>query len=100
MNILPLFILFTDLWGPSPTLSLNGYRYYIHFIDGRSKVTTILVAQSHRLQTFYNCKAQAELQLDCKVKNTQSTWGGEYRTFTDFLKNNGIHHQISCPWTH
>lgn len=29
----PLELIHTDLWGPSPTLSIHGYRYYILFID-------------------------------------------------------------------
>lgn len=69
MNILPPFILFTDLWGPSPTLSLNGYRYYIHFIDGCTKFTTILVVQTHRLSKhFTTLKLRQNFNLIAKLK--------------------------------
>jgi hypothetical protein len=35
----PLELLYSDVWGPSPTLSLNGNRYYVSFIDAFSWFT-------------------------------------------------------------
>lgn len=29
----PLLLVHTDLWDPSPSPSLNGYQYYIHFVE-------------------------------------------------------------------
>ncbi|KAH9673912.1 retrovirus-related pol polyprotein from transposon RE1 [Citrus sinensis] len=33
----PLELIHTDLWGPAPLPSLNGYRYYISFVDDYSR---------------------------------------------------------------
>jgi len=41
-----------------------------------------------------------ELQLNQKIKEVQTNWGGEFRPFTPFLKSLGIHHRIICPHTH
>lgn len=35
----PLYLIATDLWGPSPTPGSNGYRYYINFVDEYTKFT-------------------------------------------------------------
>lgn len=56
--------------------------------------------KSEAFQTFCNFKALVELQLGTKIKNIQSDWRGEYRTFTGFLQTNGINHSISCPGSH
>lgn len=29
----PLALVFADIWGPSPTLSRQGYYYYVNFAD-------------------------------------------------------------------
>lgn len=81
---------------------MNGYKYYIHFIDDYSKFTWLylLRTKSKAFNTFCNFKAQAELQLGFKIKSVQSDWGGEYRAFSNFLISNGIHHRVSCPGSH
>lgn len=35
----PLSIIHSDLWGPSPILSRNGFSYYVTFIDEYSRFT-------------------------------------------------------------
>lgn len=35
----PFQIVHSDLWGPSPTMSTDGYRYYVHFIDEFTRYT-------------------------------------------------------------
>ncbi|KAL5820830.1 hypothetical protein ACOSQ3_022712 [Xanthoceras sorbifolium] len=37
----PLELIFTDVWGPSPVCSSQGYHYYVHFIDAFSRFTWI-----------------------------------------------------------
>lgn len=98
----PLQIVHTDLWGPASTPSIYGYRYYIHFIDDYSKFTWIYMLRnkSEAFQTFCNFKSQVELQLGYKIRSLQPYWGGEYRAFTKFLQEHGIHHRLSCLGPH
>lgn len=35
----PLELVHTDLWGPTPILSREWFRYYVHFINDHSKYT-------------------------------------------------------------
>lgn len=39
------------------------------------------------------------IKLETGIKNVQSDRGSKYRVSIDFLKTNGIHYRISCPWT-
>uniref|UniRef100_A0A803Q9W1 Integrase catalytic domain-containing protein n=1 Tax=Cannabis sativa TaxID=3483 RepID=A0A803Q9W1_CANSA len=98
----PLQLVVSDLWGPSHTPSFNGYKYYIHFVDAYSRFTWIylLKHKSDALKTFQHFKAEAELQLGKSIKTLQTDWGGEFRSFTNFLAENGIHHRHPCPTTH
>lgn len=34
-------LIHTDVWGPAPLMSTDGYRYYVHFLDGFSSHTWI-----------------------------------------------------------
>ena len=35
----PLQIVYHDVWGPAPITSINGFRYYVSFIDAYSRFT-------------------------------------------------------------
>ena len=35
----PLQLIHNDIWGPSPMISTEGFRYYIHFTDDFSRYT-------------------------------------------------------------
>ena len=37
----PLELVHLDLWGPSPVLPSNGYKYYVHFVDSFSYFTWV-----------------------------------------------------------
>lgn len=37
----PLALLHSDVWGPSPLVSVSGFRYYINFVDDFNKFTWI-----------------------------------------------------------
>ena len=98
----PLELIHTNIWGPAPTVSNSGYKYYIHFIDDFSRYTWIypLRTRAEALSSFIIFKNQIEKTLDTKIKKLQSDWGGEYRPFENYLRNNGITFQHSCPHAH
>ncbi|KAH9779268.1 retrovirus-related pol polyprotein from transposon RE1 [Citrus sinensis] len=98
----PLELLHTDLWGPSPTPSIQGYKYYVSFVDDFTRFTWIfpLKTKADTFQVFKIFKAQVEKQLDKPIKCLQSDWGGEYRSFVHFLHETGIQFRHSCPYTH
>ena len=82
-----LVIIESDLWGPSPVTSTNGFLYYITFVDAFSKYTWIylLKNKSETFSIFQQFKAMVELKFNAKIKNLQTDWGGEFRPLAPFL---------------
>ncbi|KAL5728168.1 hypothetical protein ACHQM5_001281 [Ranunculus cassubicifolius] len=76
----PLQLIHSDVWGPSHTTSIEGFRYYISFIDDFIRFTWIfpISHKSQFLSIFTSFKNQVENMLDCKIKTLQSDGGGEY----------------------
>ncbi|KAL5543220.1 hypothetical protein UlMin_010930 [Ulmus minor] len=77
---IPLELIHTDIWGPSPVISNSGFKYYIHFVDDFSRYTWIypLKQKSDALSIFLQFKALVENQFDRKIKAIQSDVGGEF----------------------
>jgi len=98
----PLELIFSDVWGPSPMLSTDGYRYFVIFMDAYTKYIWFfpLAAKSDVFKIFLQFQALVELQFDTKIKFVQTDWGGEYRKLNTYFKTIGIHHRLICPHTH
>lgn len=99
----PLQLIHSYVWGPSPTLSVFGYQYYISFIDDWSRFCWIfpLHSKSEAFQAFHTFKQQVENLFDLKIKSLRCDNGGEYCStkFQQFLQAHGITQQFSCPYT-
>lgn len=99
----PLHIIHCDIWGPSPTISRFGYRYFITFIDDYS-IFTWMYPLSHRSQAidcFRHFKASSENLLSTKIKFFQCDGAPELTQgpMGKFLFECGITYRISCPYT-
>lgn len=94
-------LVYTDLYGPSPSPSSNGNSYYIAFVDAYSKYTWIyfLKHKSDAISSFILFKKYVKTQLYGKMKSIQSYFGGEFIHFTQFLNELGIVHKLTCPHT-
>ena len=97
-----LEIIHSDLWGPAPIESNQGFRYYIAFINDKTSYTWVygLTQKSQALTTFISFKNQIEKSLELKIKALQYDMGGEYKTFEPYLKHEGISLRYSCPYTY
>ena len=99
----PFELIHSDVWGPAPIESFNGYKYYVIFIDDFSK-TTWLYLLKHKsevfsqFQDFYNF---IENQFDAKIKIFRSDNETEFvnHNFSNFFKHKGILHQTTCVYT-
>jgi histone deacetylase 1/2 len=85
----PFEVIHTDLWGPAPFDSYDGYRYYITFVDTFTKYTWIyfLKQKSDALQAFKQFLALVQNQFSCNIKALQSDWGESLDLLLLFFKS-------------
>ena len=99
----PFELVHSDLWGPAPLDSINGYKYYVIFVDHYTRFTWLylLTNKSEVYSKFVLFHAMVKTQFSTTIKTLRSDGGGEYtsKSFESFLTSNGIHHQISCPYS-
>jgi hypothetical protein len=99
----PLQIVYSDVWGPAPITSVNGFRYYVSFIDSYSCFTWFfpLKHKSQVLPSFIHFKNTMENLLGTSIKIFHIDCGGEYskNDFQSFCSSHGILHQFTCPHT-
>jgi hypothetical protein len=99
----PLELIHSDVWGPAPITSFNGYRYYILFVDDYTRFSWLylLKNKSDVFSTFKTFKATVEKQLSKQIKFLRTDCGGEYTSneFNAFCASNGITHHLLCPHT-
>ena len=80
VSVLPFDLVHTDVWGPAPTKTHNGMRWFISFIDDYSRVTWIfLMRQKSEVScVIRNFLAMVQTQFQKTVKVLRSDNGGEY----------------------
>ena len=85
------------------TITHEGYRYFITFVDDYSHFLTIhlMKKKSDALEAFKDFLMEAECQLGKKLKVLCTNGGGEYFSaeFIQYLKNSGIIHEKTNPNT-
>ena len=90
----PFELVHSDLWGPAPMNSINGFKYYILFIDHFTRFTWIylLKSKSEVFAKFVQFKAMIENQFSAKIKTFRLDGGGEDTStkFKTYLSQQGI----------
>jgi hypothetical protein len=95
----------SDILGPIKVPSLNKARYVLIFIEHRSRYPKCYFLRNKSAETilkhFKEYKAWAENITGQKIKILRTDGGGEYINLqmTAFLKENGIEHQHTVPYT-
>jgi len=105
-----LEIIHTDICGPFPVKSVDGYDSFITFTDDYSRYGYIypIKERNEALDKFKIFKAEVENQHDKRIKIVRSDRGGEYYgrhtpygqvpgPFARFLQETGIVAQYSMP---
>ncbi|KAL0641862.1 hypothetical protein Bca4012_102644 [Brassica carinata] len=92
----------SDVW-TAPCLSRDSYKYFVTFIDEKSKYTwlTLIQTKDRVLDAFRNFQTYVTNHYHAKIKILRSDNGGEYTSnaFKQHLSQYGILHQTSCPYT-
>ncbi|OMO73140.1 Integrase, catalytic core [Corchorus capsularis] len=97
----PLELLYSDIWGPSPQISIDGYSYYIIFVDNFTRYTWFysLKRKSDLSALFPKFKAMVEQYFQTHIQTIYSDGGGEYEHLKQTLQNHGITHLQTPPHT-
>lgn len=94
-------IIVSDVWGPFQIPSQRGSRYYVSFIDMKSRYGWVyfLSHKSEVLSKFKELYMELRNQQNISVKTFRSDGGGEYinEAFNNYLKLHGIKRQITAP---
>ncbi|CAL2254172.1 unnamed protein product [Prunus armeniaca] len=100
---MPFQCIHSDVWGPSAVKSIDGYRYYVNFVDECTGFMWLypIFNKSDVFGVFKKFYAMLTNQYDAKVKTFQTDGGGEFTStlFTAFLDSKGVNHHLSCPHT-
>ena len=96
-----LGLVHSDLKGPLPVASREGYRYWQTFIDDKSRylMVAFLRRKTEAFNAFKQYKALVENQLDSHIRMSRDDKGGEFisREFNEFCADHGILRQHTEP---
>ena len=94
---------FSDITGPEDVQTPHGGLYTLNFIDDFSQKTWVYVLKhkDDAITHFKEWKALVEWETDLTVKIFRTDNGGEYtsREFEKYLKERGIAHQTTAPYS-
>jgi transposase InsO family protein len=99
----PLDLIHSDLCEINGILTKGGKRYFITFINDSTRFCYVYLLKSkdEALCYFKTYKANAENQLERKIKRIRSDCDGEYflSDFSDFCMEHGIIHERTPPYS-
>lgn len=98
----PFEIIHLDLWGPSPVVSREGYRYYAAIVDHTRYTWFIpLVLKSQLLEQFVWFFNMVKQNFNFPIKCIRSDARDEFTSsaFIKILASKGIRRHLSCPYT-
>ena len=98
----PFQVLHSDVWGPAPLLSVDGYSYYISFVDDFTRYVWLfpLHQKSEAIAVFLHFNKLVERQFQTQIKCLQIDRRGEYRKLQSLFHDLGILFRHPCPHTH
>ena len=98
-----LEIIHTDVCGPMSIPSIGNSRYFVTFIDDKTRKTFVyfIKKKDEVFAKFKAFKALAENQTGKPIRTLRSDNGGEYTShvFSQYLQEKGIHHQKTVAYT-
>lgn len=98
-----LELVYTDIYGPMHTNSLNGSKYFLLFIDDFSRYAWVyfMKQKTEVFDWFVKFKAMVENEVGEKIKVLRSDNGAEYvsNQFQCFLQKHGVQHQLTVPYS-
>uniref|UniRef100_A0A2N9HUR1 Integrase catalytic domain-containing protein n=1 Tax=Fagus sylvatica TaxID=28930 RepID=A0A2N9HUR1_FAGSY len=96
-------LIHSDIWGPSPTATVGGSKYFVIFVDDFSRYTWIYLMhnRSELAQIYHTFAQMISTQFSKTIKIFRTDNAMEYRDsqFLDFIHTQGTIIQRSCAGT-
>lgn len=96
-------LIHSDVCGPFEENAIGGYRYYVTFIDDKSRYTFVYLmrTKSEVFEKFKTFEALIRNKYMKTIKILRSDNGGEYLSteFDKFLKSKGIEKHLTVAYT-
>ena len=96
-------LIHSDVWGPSPTTTSSGFRWFIVFVDDCTRMTWLYLMKSKDevFSIFQSFHAMIRTQFAACVKVIRSDNGKEFvnNKFRTYFQEHGITHETSCSYT-
>ncbi|EPZ30777.1 Integrase, catalytic core domain-containing protein [Rozella allomycis CSF55] len=93
----------SDVCGPFPTPTTQGFRYFVTFIDGHTDMCWIYILKkkSEVFEKFKKFKKEVEKESGMKIKKLICDNGGEYldQRMKTFLEEEGIKCKATAPYS-
>ncbi|KAJ8868831.1 hypothetical protein PR048_030372 [Dryococelus australis] len=98
-----LQLVHSDVCGPMSQESRSGGRYFLTFIDDHTRKVFVYIIRSkvEVFEKFREFKSQFENQTGKQIKILRTDKGSGYvnRDFKNFLRNQGIKHELTIPYS-
>ncbi|KAM1594973.1 hypothetical protein PS2_001292 [Malus domestica] len=102
-SVRPFHLVHADVWGPSPSLSCTGFKYYLIIVDDFTKYSWLypLYLKSDVSSALITFVLKVQTLFASKVQCFRTDSGGEFlnHSLQAFFNDQGITHQLSCPHT-
>ncbi|CAL1362863.1 unnamed protein product [Linum trigynum] len=97
----PFDLLYTDVWGPAPITSLDGFRFYLIIIDHYTRYTWYypLCRKSDVSQVFLDFRSMVANYFSTTIRRLYTDGGGEFIKLCPELSSHGITHLLTPPHT-
>ncbi|EOY32308.1 Uncharacterized protein TCM_040047 [Theobroma cacao] len=96
-----LQLLYTDVWGPAQISFVEGFRYYVIYIDHFTKYIWFFLMK-HNSDVYLLLpifKALVKKAFNTSITCIYSDNGGKYQKMSKYLATHGISHLTTPPYT-
>ena len=96
----PFSLVHSDVWGPSPTTTTSGFRWFVIFVDDCTRMTWLYLMKqkSEVAGLFQNFHKMIRTQFFGNLQVIRSDNGGEFvnKFLKGYFKEHGILHETTC----
>ena len=99
----PFHLIHCDMWGPSPTTDIEGFKYFLICVDDYSRKTWgfLLKQKLYATKTLKIFCSMVRKHFGIEIKGFRTDNAKDFcnNELKEFFEYHGIRHETSCPYT-